>query len=146
MVCCTGSEVCGQETQLLELRLQVLVEQEDSELLHHAALLGNLSIIREYLDKYPNEVCVCVCVCVCVSCVFVCVCVCVCVCVSRVCACVHSYMWCSSVLVFKHILLQGEIPRDYSKYMYITKGFYLALMLLLSTLHMRSCEFSVLVV
>ena len=51
-----GSEILGQETPLLELRLQVLVEQEDSELLHHAALLGNLSVIREYLDKYPNEV------------------------------------------------------------------------------------------
>ena len=46
----------GQDTPLLELRLQILVEQEDSELLHHAALLGNLSVIREYLDKYPNEV------------------------------------------------------------------------------------------
>ena len=53
-----GSEVLGQETQLLELRLQTLIEQEDSELLHHAALLGNLPVIKDYLDKYPNEVCV----------------------------------------------------------------------------------------
>lgn len=36
--------------------MQALREQEDSEVLHHAALLGNLSVIREYLDKYPNEV------------------------------------------------------------------------------------------
>ena len=55
-LCSAGLEILGQETQLLELRLQVLVEQEDSELLHHAALLGNLPVIRDYLDKYPNEV------------------------------------------------------------------------------------------
>lgn len=36
--------------------MQVLMEQEDSEVLHHAALLGNLTVIKEYLDKYPNEV------------------------------------------------------------------------------------------
>ena len=46
----------GEETQLLELRMQALQASEDSEVLHHAALLGNLSVIREYLDKYPNEV------------------------------------------------------------------------------------------
>ena len=51
-----GSEVLGEETRYLELRMQALREQEDSEVLHHAALLGNLSVIREYLDKYPNEV------------------------------------------------------------------------------------------
>lgn len=52
----SGSEVLGEETQLLELHMQALMEQEDSEVLHHAALLGNLTVIREYLDKYPNEV------------------------------------------------------------------------------------------
>ena len=51
-----GSEVLGEQTQFLELRMQALLEQEDSELLHHAALLGKLSVITEYLDKYPNEV------------------------------------------------------------------------------------------
>lgn len=52
----SSSEVLGEETRYLELRMQALREQEDSEVLHHAALLGNLSVIREYLDKYPNEV------------------------------------------------------------------------------------------
>ena len=54
-----GSVVLGEETQLLELRMQALQDTEDSEVLHHAALLGNLSVIREYLDKYPNEVTSC---------------------------------------------------------------------------------------
>jgi E3 ubiquitin-protein ligase mind-bomb len=52
----SSSVVLGEETQLLELRMQALQASEDSEVLHHAALLGNLSVIREYLDKYPNEV------------------------------------------------------------------------------------------
>lgn len=48
--------VLGEETALLELKMQALLEEDNSEVLAHAALLGHVSIIRDYLDKYPNEV------------------------------------------------------------------------------------------
>ena len=42
----------------LQMRMQALIEEEDSKVLLYAALLGNTSVITDYLQKYPNEVCV----------------------------------------------------------------------------------------
>lgn len=52
----SDTTVLGEETALLELKMQALLEDDNSEVLAHAALLGHVSIIRDYLDKYPNEV------------------------------------------------------------------------------------------
>ena len=41
---------------LIRLSMLALAEDESSDLLAHAALLGDDSRIRDYLEKYPNEV------------------------------------------------------------------------------------------
>jgi len=40
------------------MKLQSLLEEEKPEVLANAAMLGDVPTIREYLQKYPNEVCV----------------------------------------------------------------------------------------
>ena len=49
-------EVLGEDVDLLRLSMLALVEDESSDFLAHAALLGEDSMIRDYLEKYPNEV------------------------------------------------------------------------------------------
>jgi len=46
----------GEDVDLLRLSMLALAEDESSDLLAHAALLGDDSRIRDYLEKYPNEV------------------------------------------------------------------------------------------
>ncbi len=54
-----GGDLLGTGERLfLQLRMNSLREEEDSEVLFYAALLGNTSVISDYLQKYPNEVCV----------------------------------------------------------------------------------------
>lgn len=47
----------GIDTEL-SMKLQSLLEEEKPEVLANAAMLGDVPTIREYLQKYPNEVCV----------------------------------------------------------------------------------------
>lgn len=42
----------------LSMKLQSLLEEEKPEVLANAAMLGDVPTLREYLQKYPNEVCV----------------------------------------------------------------------------------------
>ena len=41
----------------LRMKLQSLLEEEKPEVLANAAMLGDVYTIREYLQKYPNDVC-----------------------------------------------------------------------------------------
>ena len=41
----------------LRMKLQSLLDEEKPEVLANAAMLGDVSTVREYLQKYPNDVC-----------------------------------------------------------------------------------------
>ena len=41
----------------LRMKLQSLLEEGKPEVLANAAMLGDVYTIREYLQKYPNDVC-----------------------------------------------------------------------------------------
>ena len=52
-----GIELLGLgESIMIQMKLLSLLEEESSEALLYAALLGNTSVITDYLQKYPNEV------------------------------------------------------------------------------------------
>lgn len=48
--------VLGEDATLLRMSMLSLFENEDSGFLVHAALLGEEDAMRDYLQKYPNEV------------------------------------------------------------------------------------------
>lgn len=41
----------------LRMKLQSLLDEEKPEVLANVAMLGDVSTVREYLQKYPNDVC-----------------------------------------------------------------------------------------
>ena len=44
------------EDHLIHDRMLTMMSQDDTEALFCAALLGELTVMKEYLEKYPNEV------------------------------------------------------------------------------------------
>ena len=50
------TQVLGEDVEELRRRMVLLKTICDSDVLAHAALLGDESVIKEYLDEYPNDV------------------------------------------------------------------------------------------
>ena len=48
--------IVGQDVAELRRRMELLKVIGDSDVLAHAALLGEEGVIKEYLDEYPNDV------------------------------------------------------------------------------------------
>lgn len=48
--------IVGQDAGELRRRMELLKVIGDSDVLAHAALLGEEGVIKEYLDEYPNDV------------------------------------------------------------------------------------------
>lgn len=50
------TKVLGEDVEELRRRMELLRTIGDSDVLAHAALLGEEEVIKEYLDEYPNDV------------------------------------------------------------------------------------------
>lgn len=50
------TQVLGEDVEELRRRMELLRTIGDSDVLAHAALLGEEKVIKEYLDEYPNDV------------------------------------------------------------------------------------------
>lgn len=50
------TQVLGEDIAKLRGRMELLKTIGDSDVLAHAALLGEEEVIKEYLDEYPNDV------------------------------------------------------------------------------------------
>ena len=50
------TQILGENIVDLRRRMELLKTIGDSDVLAHAALLGEEEVIREYLDEYPNDV------------------------------------------------------------------------------------------
>ena len=48
--------IVGKDPVELRRRMELLKVIGDSDVLAHAALLGEEEVIKEYLDEYPNDV------------------------------------------------------------------------------------------